>query len=182
MRFKLDTTLNEKIYLDFNRYVFNKANKKRIITIRILLCAIIFCMSVLLFLRDGFTVVSIVKVVGWAVIVIFFQIIMKPYFRLCLKIICEVRKKKGKQLYSPWSTTEFYDDYFCDTTDKTKFEVKYSALSSVIVIKGNMVLLLDDNGVYFILPFSCFGSKEQYDDFLNFIKTKCAKVDYLEKI
>ena len=86
-------------------------------------------------------------------------------------------KKQGKMGYSPNSEMEFFDDGFTETTPQNKTEQKYASIERISVVKGKIIYIHVNNVMSYLLPVSCFDSKEQYDAFLNLIKTKCSIVD-----
>ena len=118
----------------------------------------------------------------WFLSAILLIVFTKQHYLLSAKREIKSFKKKGKQLYSPVSYMEFYDDLFCETTENEKNELKYEAIESVSVINEKIVYLHKNDALAFILPISCFISNEQYDAFIEFIKTKCPKIDFYDKI
>ena len=86
-------------------------------------------------------------------------------------------KAKGKMGYSPVSEIEFYDESFVEITPDNKTEQKYSAIERVSVITDKVVYIHVNNVMSYILPLSCFESKEQYNNFLDFVRSKCANID-----
>ena len=79
--------------------------------------------------------------------------------------------------YSPVSEIEFYDESFVEITPDSKTEQKYSAIERVSVITDKVVYIHVNNVMSYILPLSCFESKEQYNNFLDFVRSKCANID-----
>ena len=79
--------------------------------------------------------------------------------------------------YSPVSEMEFYDESFIEITSDNKTEQKYSAIERVSVITDKVVYIHVNNVMSYILPLSCFESKEQYNNFLDFVRSKCANID-----
>ena len=79
--------------------------------------------------------------------------------------------------YSPVSEMEFYDESFVEITPDNKTERKYSAIERVSVISDKVVYIHVNNVMSYILPLSCFESKEQYNNFLDFVRSKCANID-----
>ena len=79
--------------------------------------------------------------------------------------------------YSPVSEMEFYDECFVEITPDNKTEQKYSAIERVSVITDKVVYIHVNNVMSYILPLSCFESKEQYNNFLDFVRSKCANID-----
>ena len=79
--------------------------------------------------------------------------------------------------YSPIAEMEFYDESFIEITPDNKTEQKYSAIERVSVIADKVVYIHVNNVMSYILPLSCFESKEQYNNFLDFVRSKCANID-----
>ena len=79
--------------------------------------------------------------------------------------------------YSPVSEIEFYDESFVEITPDNKTEQKYSAIERVSVVTDKVVYIHVNNVMSYILPLSCFESKEQYNNFLYFVRSKCANID-----
>ena len=79
--------------------------------------------------------------------------------------------------YSPVSEIEFYDESFVEITPDNKTEQKYSAIERVSVVTDKVVYIHVNNVMSYILPLTCFESKEQYDTFLDFVRSKCANID-----
>ena len=79
--------------------------------------------------------------------------------------------------YSPIADMEFYEETFIETTPDNKTERKYSAIERVSVVDDKIIYIHVNNIMSYILPFSSFESKEQFDAFLAFIKTKCETID-----
>ncbi|MBQ9749646.1 MAG: YcxB family protein, partial [Clostridia bacterium] len=77
----------------------------------------------------------------------------------------------------PVSAIEFYENGFTETTPDNKTEQKYSSVERISVINNKVIYIHVNNIMSYILPFSCFDSKEQYTAFFQFIKTKCSKID-----
>ena len=86
-------------------------------------------------------------------------------------------KKSGKMGYSPNAVMEFYDEIFVETTPENRTEQSYSAVERVSVVEDRTIYIHINNVMAYILPVTAFESKEQYDSFLSFIRTKCAIVD-----
>ena len=79
--------------------------------------------------------------------------------------------------YSPISEIEFNDESFIEITADNKTEQKYSAVERVSVLSDKVIYIHINNVMSYILPSSCFESKEQYNNFLDFMRSKCANID-----
>ena len=80
------------------------------------------------------------------------------FFKMIFNIINAIH-------YSPSSVIEFYEDVFIETTPDNKTEQKYSAIERISVVDNKVVYIHVNNIMSYILPFSCFESKEQYNEF-----------------
>lgn len=182
MKFKIDATMIEEEYFIFRKFATVHYGKKSRSTYRISACLIVFVLVWAIFKADGLTPPSIVTGVILTIWLIIWQIFYKSFCIWWTKKNVHKLKKNGKRLYSDWSVMEFYDDYFCDLTENFKHDVKYCAIESVSVIENKMIVLNADNGMAFMLPVRAFQTNEQYDAFIEFIKTKCPKIDFYDKI
>ena len=79
--------------------------------------------------------------------------------------------------YSPSSVIEFYEDSFVETTPDNKTEQRYASIERISIVDNKMIYIHVNNIMAYILPLSCFETKEQYDEFFEFIKTKCFNID-----
>ena len=86
-------------------------------------------------------------------------------------------KKTGKAGYSPESVLEFGDETFIETTPDNKTEQRYASIERISIVDNKVVYIHVNNIMAYILPLSCFETKEQYDEFFEFIKTKSANID-----
>ena len=79
--------------------------------------------------------------------------------------------------YSPESVMEFYEDHLIETTPDKKIEQKYETLENICIVDKKMIYLYENNVAAFMLPVSCFKSKVELDEFIEFLKRKGIKVD-----
>ena len=182
MKYKLDNTLTDEEYFCCRKFTSLHYGKKARSLARLTACLMIFVFLGFFFKAEGVTTPSIITGAVLILWLIIWQIIYKPLCVRRIKKNIAAEKKKGKKLYSKQSVMEFYDDYFRDITENMKYEVNYSVVASVSIVENKIIILHTDNGIIFFLPVSVFETKEQCDDFLSFIKTKCSKVDYFDKI
>ncbi|MBE6550267.1 MAG: YcxB family protein [Ruminococcaceae bacterium] len=179
MNFKFNINLNDNDYLDYNTFLMFKSpyGRKQILKFRIFI-SVLFLPLCLIYLYGGeFSVRSFIGVIPYLIVFALVQLLFKTFFVWILKENMKALKKKGKMGYSPVADMEFYEESFSETTPESKTEQKYSAIERVSVYADKVVYIHVNNVMSYILPISCFGSKEQYEEFLGFIKTKCTKVD-----
>lgn len=179
MYFKFNVNLTDKDYLDYNIFWMIKSpyGKKQMLKIRILItvCIAIFALGFLLGEKN--TVNAWIGVIPYFILLGLFQLLLNPTMAWILKGNINSLKKQGKMGYSPSSEMEFFDEYFTETTPQNKTEQKYDSIERISVIQGKTIYIHVNNVMSYLLPVSCFDSKEQYDAFLNLIKTKCSIVD-----
>lgn len=179
MKFRFNVNVNDQDYLDYNTFWMIKSHygKKQIKTFRILI-AVLFAIFILISLfSGGFSLKSILGIIPMIIVLLFAQIFPTKFFSWPLKGQIKSLKKSGKMGYSPESVIEFYEDSFVETTPDNKTEHKYSAVERISIVDNKMIYIHVNNVMSYMLPLSCFQSKEQYDSFFDFIKTKCANID-----
>ncbi len=179
MKFLLSVNVNEQDYLDYNKFWMLRSHygKKQMTTFRIIFAVIIGVYILISLYGGNFTFDSFVGIIPMSILLILFELLLSPLFVLFLKSHLMNLKKKGKMGYSPSSVIEFYEDVFIETTPDNKTEQKYSAIERVSVVDNKVVYIHVNNIMSYILPFSCFASSKQYNEFFEFIKTKCSNID-----
>ena len=124
-----------------------------------------------------FSAAAWIGIIPYAILLVLFELLLNPLLCWILKSNIKSLKSKGKMGYSPVSEIEFYDESFVEITPDNKTEQKYSAIERVSVITDKVVYIHVNNVMSYILPLSCFESKEQYNNFLDFMRSKCANID-----
>ena len=179
MKFQFNVNTTDKDYFDYNKFWMLRSHygKKQMMGFRIVI-AVIFGVYIFISLYGGnFTVDSFISVIPMAILLIIFELLFSSLFVFFLKGHLKSLKKKGKMGYSPSSVIEFHEDVFIETTPDNKTEQKYSAIERVSVVDNKVFYIHVNNIMSYILPFSCFESNEQYNEFFEFIKTKCSNID-----
>ena len=179
MKFQFSVKVNDQDYFDYNTFwmIRSPYGKKQIKTFRITI-AVLFAIFILISLfSGGFSFESILSIIPMVIVLSLAQISLTRFFSWSLKGQIKTLKKSGKMGYSPESVIEFYDDSFVETTPENKTEHKYSAVERISVVDNKMIYIHVNNVMSYMLPLSSFESKEQYNSFFEFIKTKCAKID-----
>ncbi len=180
MKFQFNVNLSEQDYLDFNLFLNLKSHygKGQMKTIRILLAIMCVFMIGVFLLLGGFSGTARVLFLVFGIIVmIFSQLFLEKTFARTLKKQMRNLKKRGKMAYSPESVLEFYEDVLVETTPENRNEQKYSSIERISIVDKKVIYIHISNLAAYLLPVSCFESKEQFDGFLSFIKTKCDTVD-----
>ena len=179
MKFQFNVNVNDQDYLDYNTFwmIRSPYGKKQIKIFRITITVLFAIFMLISLLSGGFSLESILGVIPIIIVLSLVQIFLTKFFSWSLKGQIKVLKKSGKMGYSPEAVIEFYEESFVETTPENKTEHKYSAIERISVVDNKMIYIHVNNVMSYMLPLSSFESKEQYDSFFEFIKTKCAKID-----
>ena len=179
MHFKFNVNLSEQDYLDYNIFWLLKSpyGKKQLNQSRVILL-VVFGIAFLYLLWDGgFSSDTWVTGITCLIYLAIAQLCMKPLLVLMTKINIKALRKNGKMGYSPSSEIEFHESSFVETTPTKKTEQSYEAVERISIISDKMIYIHVNNIMAYIIPLTSFDSKEQYDDFLTFIQTKCSNID-----
>ncbi len=179
MNFKFNIDLTDKDYLDYNIFWMLKSpyGKKQMIKYRIIISVIFLAVIFLSLLVDGFTAEAFLGIIPYLVLLVLVEAFLNFFFVWTLKGLMKSLKGKGNMGYTPVAEMEFYDEYFLEVTPVNKTESKYSSVERVSVVGDKVIYIHVNNVMSYILPMASFESREQYGEFLEFIKTKCANVD-----
>ena len=172
MKFRLNITLNDNDYFEYNKFWMLRSpyGKKQLIFFRIIIAVLLGLYMIIM--RE-----SLLHVIVTAIVIVLFEIFLSPLFAFSLKGQLKGMKKRGKMGYSPSAIMEFYEDTFVEITPDNKIEQKYKVIERISVVDHKILYIHINNVAAYLLPLSCFDSLTQYNDFLDFIKTKCAKID-----
>lgn len=175
MKFRFDIKLNDNDYLDFNRFTLIRSpyGKKQMVSFRIILTIMFVAVALFQLITYGFSWNSLFDSIPILIIFVVSQAFLKKLLALSLKGDIKRLKKSGKMPYSPESVIEFYEECFVEITLENKNEQKYSSIERISIVDGKMIYIHINNMMAYILPLYCFASSEQYNDFIDFIKSKC---------
>lgn len=179
MKFQFFVNLTEQDYVDYNFFVSMKSpyGKSQRQNLRISIATVFLALISLLFLIFDISIFTVLFSVLLIIGLILFQIFFHRYILYCVKVQIETIKKTGKISYSPFSTLEFYDDYFIENTSENITQQKYSSIERVSIVENKIIYIHINSVMSFIIPISCFVSNEQLNSFIDFLKTKCLNVD-----
>ena len=179
MNFQFHICLNDKDYLDYNIFWTFRSpyGKKQMLKFRVMLAVLLGMISFLSLMRGEFSASAWLGILPYGILLLLLELLWNPFVAWTLKGYIKSLKKKGKMGYSPVSKMEFCDDSFTEITSDHKTEQPYSAIERVSVIPDKVIYIHVNNVMSYILPISCFESKQQYNDFLDFLKTKCTNMD-----
>lgn len=179
MKFEFNVNVDDNDYLDYNAFWLLRSHygKKQMLNFRIFI-AVIFGLGILYVLHSGgFTLVSFIATLPMLILLVVMELLFSPFYIFFLKGYLKSLKKRGKMGYSPASIIAFHEEFFIETTPNNKTEYKYSAVERISIIEDKVVYIHLNNILSYILPFSCFENKEQYNEFIKFMKTKCTDID-----
>ncbi len=178
MHFNFNINLSDKDYLDYNTFWMLKSpyGKKQTTKSRNILTVCFGIIALIFLLGGGFSLKSFVDLIPIIAVFLIIQLTFNYFLVQTLKSNIKSLNKNGKMAYSPIAQIEFDENGFTETTPNNKTEQKYSSIERVSVT-GGAVYIHVNNIMAYILPASCFDSKEQLDDFLAFIKTRCSNID-----
>ena len=179
MHFKFNINLTDKDYLDYNIFWMLKSpyGKKQIITFRIVFIVLVGAISILSLCGGGFSKEAFIGIIPYFILLVILQIALNPFFVWVLKGNMKALQKKGKMGYSPVSEMEFYDNSFLETTPTNKTEQTYTSVERISILADKVIYIHVNNVMSYIIPITFFNSKDEYNDFLKFIKTKCSSID-----
>ncbi|MBQ8848709.1 MAG: YcxB family protein [Clostridia bacterium] len=183
MNFKFHISLSDDDYLEYNKFHMLKSfyGARQLRLFRGVVALLFAAFILVYWIAGGFTLSAFLGSIPYFIAAIVFELLLKPFFMFILKRNIKQMKKQGKMAYSALSNMEFYDGYFTEVTDENKTEQKYSAIERVSIVSNKNIYLHLNSVIAYIIPIASFESKEQYDAFVAFIKTKCANVDVYAK-
>ena len=118
MEYRFNVTINEKDYLDYNKFWQFRSpyGKKQIRNIRIYILILFVLYALYHFFKTGFSADGVLSVLPMLLLALFFQIFLKGFFSLVLNLHVKSLKKRGKPGYSPESVMEFFENGFREIT------------------------------------------------------------------
>ena len=179
MLFKLNICLTDKDYLDYNVFWMTRSpyGKKQMTSSRIIIALICCAIAFLSLLSGNFSSEAFIGIIPYAILLVLFELIWRPFFIWIIKGQMKSLKKQGKMGYSANSDMEFYEESFVEITPENKTEQKYSAIERISILTDKVIYIHVNNVMSYVIPTSCFESKDQLDTFIDFIKEKCINVD-----
>jgi len=178
MKFKFDVTMTDQDYLDYNLFVLLKSpyNKNMLLAFRIVVSAFFAIIPSIPLLSNEFSTGTIIGLVLIVTIIVLYNIFFSKSFARTIKSNIKKQKKKGKLSYTPVSTLEFFDDKFIETSPLNKTEQSYAVIERISIVENRVIYIHVSSVVGYIIPRSCFGSPQEYVDFIEFIKTKNGEI------
>ena len=180
MLFQLHITLSEDDYLDFNKFhSFESMHGKKLIDkTRIFFVLAMIILAVLFLLVTGFTTFSIT----YAALLLFFTLLYTVFLKKILtrNIKTQIKrlKKMGKLPFDPVSTLEFYEDKMVEITASKRTEQSYNIFERICIVKDRYILLYYSSVSAYILPVAQINTQVDEKEFVYFISSKCANIEY----
>ena len=179
MKFRFDIRLTDKDYLDFNIFWMIKSHygKKEMLKLRVGFVVLFGIGAALVLLMGEKSANTYINAAFLCLLCVAFEVFMNRFFAFTLKNNIKSMKKKGKMGYSPEAVMEFFEDYFTETTPENKTEQKYTAVERISIIRDEFVYIHINNVMAYLLPVNAFSSRQEYDSFIEFMKTKTDNID-----
>lgn len=176
---KFNVNVSEKDYLDLNIFLMTKTKrgKNQMLLYRISISMLILGIALIQLTYAGISLSAFLGIIPHAILLVIFQILIKPFSIWCMKGNVKSLEKRGNRLYTKEFEIGFYDDYFVEVTSDAKNEVKYSAIQSVSIVKDKAIYIHLNDLLSSLIPISCLESKEQYEELLKLLREKCSVVN-----
>lgn len=171
MKYKLDVSLTEKDYYNFNKFhmqssPYGKRSQRAAYIIATVMALLIAVMSLII---EGVKLTTLLMLFPYAIVIAVMLALIKPLSLLILKIQVATMKKRGKLPYSASSTLELYDDFFIEITDTERREVKYTGAEGIAVADDGSIYVYMNSLMAYILPCGVFESDKEKDEICAFL-------------
>ena len=179
MKFKFNITLTEQDYIEYNIFWMTKSpyGKRTMLLTRLTMIVISLLIAINVLISGEFSGYAIIEAAVYILLLGMLQLALNPFLASTTKMHLKSLKRKGKMAYSPTSEIEFCDEKFIETTPENKSEYAYSAVERISIIRGRKIYIHLNNTSAYLMPMSSFASKEQFVEFMSFIRTKCQRID-----
>ena len=180
MDFKFNVELNDNDYYEYNKFISLKSyyGKKQILTFRLCIGAIFLIAILINLIVGGFSSEAFIGVIPILIMLLIFELLVIPYFKLALKLSMKSIKRRGKLAYSQKAVLEFTEETFSEETEESRTENSYSSIERISVLEKNKIYIHISSMMSFILPFEAFENEKTAKEFLSFLETKCEKIKY----
>lgn len=179
MNYCFDYTITKEDYYKFNKFNSLKSpyGKKVVLFLRIFFSVFLLVNLLLSILPiNGDSEEVLTQILGiitlYIILNVIFNLFIKPFFILLIKLYVRFLNNKKKKCFSENNKLGFFDDKFIETTEFAKTELNYNAIDNISVIPENVIYIHLNRMIAIIIPFNAFESKKQFDEFVEFLKTK----------
>ena len=180
MIYKLDVTLTDELYADFNCFTAVEAKNARrnLIKSRVIIYSVLAACLLVIAIVNGFSSFFVFYAVLVTLLAVYNIVNTKKFMKKrVIKALNKIRKT-SKVPYSPTATMEFYEDKLLEISPNSRIEQDYLGLDRICVVKGRFILLYNSDIGAYILPEQQVKAQVDLDEFIAFITQKCDKVEY----
>lgn len=179
MVFRFEVLLSEGDYLAFNRFhSFSTREGRRMLWrhrgLFLLMMAGVVGLTFLLLGKSLFSFCYTALLVVFSGI---YLVLLRKRMDLYLRGQMKRLKKGGKLPFDPVATLEFYEDKMVEITPTTRTEQSYAAIERVCVDGDRCVYLYNSSVTAIILPIPQIRPQANLEDFLQFLRGKCPRVE-----
>ena len=184
MSFSFKTILTDEDYILFNKFTMQKTEygKKSIRSVRTILTIVFLAIEIFIMISSSSALDMAISSLPLIAVFALIQLIWLPLQSASIKGTVESMKKIGKLPYTPNAQMEFKDTYFTETTELTKTASKYAVIEGIYVVKDRYIYIYTSQVAGHIIPLHVIPSLAEYNDFIEFLKGKCEKVFFIDKI
>lgn len=170
--FKFNVTMNDDDYLEYNKFhmFVSPYGRKSMVRAYILIAVIIAVFALISLFKGGFTLSAFKGIIPLIILLALYLIFYKSILTFFLKGQLKSYKKSGKMGYSPISELSFYEDRFEEITETNKTEQLYSSIERISIVDKKYIYIHVNSIMAYIIPFSSFNSRTEYEEFMEFFK------------
>ena len=180
MLYRFGVNLTDDEYYKFNVFMQTRSEmgKKNVWLTRIVFTVAAVIFALVLFSTGTLGVMSIPFLIQVAIVILIFQIKYIAIVKYFIRKAIESYKEQGKFIYSPESVIEFDEDKLYEITDESKIEQMLSNMEFVSICEYDKVIYISRNAAMtFVMPYRVFENDEQREEFIEFLRRKCNKVE-----
>ena len=180
MKYKLNISLTDEDYLEYNKFYSLRSpyGKKTLNSIRLLTALIILLFIIMYASFNAFSLNSLYYIIPLLAILLIFEFFIPSFLMLAVKANISRQRKTGQLGFTPFSVIEFHDEGIVEISEHMRLEQKYSAMDRIFVVDNKVIYIFTSHLGGYILPVSSFESNAQYAEFLEFIATKCPNISF----
>lgn len=180
MRYQLDITLSEDDYFRLNYFhavespqQSSQLRRNRIVFICTALTLLL--MAIFLFDRDSPTFLYGLLFGGFLLI---YALFMKKFAVSSIKSRINKLKESGKLPYSQEAQVIFEEDKLIEVTPGARTEETYELIDVIYVLPDRYVYIFTNSMRAYTLPIPQLQAQLNLQEFLDFLSTKCKKIEY----
>lgn len=169
MNRKFHVTMTEEHYYKYNLFSNLKSPyaKPKMIFSRIVIALCGIFLAALNMKSNKALAVSIL--VAAAIV----ELTLVPYMKWAIKLT--VKSAKQKNAYTEEAQVELFDDRIRETSADGILEKTYASFDIGCIVKNFGIVLYINPAIAMIIPDSAFKTQEEYNEIVNFIRSKIEK-------